>query len=269
MKVNHGGSPARAGHRRRPGRQRLADTFTYGTPPPPTTTALTLTASPNPITVGQSVTLTAVVAPTDGGGSVAFHADGSTTPMSNCAAQALTPTGGSYQATCSTTGLAVGSHTLSAAYTGDASYAGSSGSTNLPVAGLSEPPGGGGSAGGGGGGLPGAKGGVLSYQIVQVTSAQIAALLAGQLTPSGRAAKIAALLKHGGWTVAFRALEAGTATIGWYQLPQGAKLAKRTKAKPVLVAAGRLMFRALGPRRSTSSSQVRAGGCSSTPSSSS
>jgi hypothetical protein len=198
------------------------------------------------VTVGQSVGLTAVVAPTDGGGTVAFYADGSSTPISGCGAQTLSQAGAAYQATCSTTGLAVGSHTLSAAYTGDASYAGSSGSTNLSVASPLESTGGGSTTTGGGGGLPGAKGGVLSYQIVHVTSAQIAALLAGQLIPSGRAAKIAALLKHGGWAVAFKTLEAGTAMIGWYQLPQGAKLAKRTKAKPVLVAAGHLTFSVAG-----------------------
>ncbi len=230
----------------------LADAFVYGSPPPPLVTSVSLTASPNPTAVGQTVGLTAVVAPTDGGGTVAFYADGSSTPISDCGAQTLSQSGTSSQATCSTTGLAVGSHTLSAAYSGDASYAGSSGSANLSVSSPSEPsePTGGGSTtgsgGSSGGGSPGAKGGVLSYQIVHVTSTQIAAMLAGQLIPSGRAARIAALLKHGGWVVAFRALEAGTAMIGWYQLPQGAKLAKRTKVKPVLVAAGHLTFSVTG-----------------------
>jgi microcystin-dependent protein len=51
----------------------------------------------------------------------------------SCGAQTLSQVGGGYQATCSTAGLPVGSHTLSATYTGDASYAGSSGSTNLSV----------------------------------------------------------------------------------------------------------------------------------------
>jgi len=78
------------------------------------------------------------------------------------------------------------------------------------------------------------------------TTAQIAALLAGGLVPSGKAAKISALLKHGGFTIKLRALEAGSATIDWYQLPRGAKLARRTKPKPVLVAAGHLGFAAAG-----------------------
>ncbi len=128
----------------------LADSFVYGTPPPPVETSVALTASPNPVTAGQPVTLKAVVAPTDGGGSVAFYADGSSTPMSNCATQALTLVGSSYQATCSTTGFAAGSHTLSATYSGDASYAASSGSTNLSVSSPPESTGGGSTTGGGG-----------------------------------------------------------------------------------------------------------------------
>jgi hypothetical protein len=68
----------------------LGDSFTYGTPPPPPTSTVTLTASPTPATIGQSVDLTAVVTPTDGAGSVAFHADGSATPLANCGVQALT-----------------------------------------------------------------------------------------------------------------------------------------------------------------------------------
>ena len=76
-----------------------------------------------------------------------------------------------------------------------------------------------------------------------ISSAQIAALLGGQLTPSGKTAKIAALLKAGAFAFAYKALEAGSATIDWYQLPSGAKLAKNnnsSKKKPVLVAAGEL-----------------------------
>jgi hypothetical protein len=81
-----------------------------------------------------------------------------------------------------------------------------------------------------------------------VSSAQIAALLAQLVTPTGKAAKIASLLKTGGFTLTFRALEAGTAVIDWYQLPHGVKLAKKTKAKakPVLVASGKLTFSAAG-----------------------
>ena len=52
------------------------------------------------------------------------------------------------------------------------------------------------------------------------------------------------MLKAGGLTITFKALEAGTAVIGWYQLPPGAKLAR--KAKPVLVASGHATFEAAG-----------------------
>jgi hypothetical protein len=92
-----------------------------------------------------------------------------------------------------------------------------------------------------GGGSPGG-GGVLGSQTIVVSSAQIAALLARELTPSGKAAKIAALLKSGGFTVVFRALGAGTAVIDWYEVPAGAKLAKKVKPKPVLVGVGQHTF---------------------------
>ncbi|HST33224.1 MAG TPA: hypothetical protein VLJ80_06860 [Solirubrobacteraceae bacterium] len=85
-----------------------------------------------------------------------------------------------------------------------------------------------------------------SKSATSITAAQIAALLAGGLVPSGKASKIAALLKHGGFAVKLSALEAGSATIDWYQLPPGAKLARHVKPKPVLVAAGHLRFAAAG-----------------------
>jgi hypothetical protein len=74
---------------------------------------------------------------------------------------------------------------------------------------------------------------------------QSAALLAG-LAPSGKTATIAALLKSGVFTFVFTAVEGGTVVIDWYQVPLGAKLSKKTKAKPVLVAAGQLKFPAAG-----------------------
>jgi len=79
---------------------------------------------------------------------------------------------------------------------------------------------------------------------VTVSSAQLKAWLARQLIPSGKAVKIGALLKNGGLTLPFKALEAGTLVVGWYQVPSAAKLAKATKAKPVLVASGKLTFSA-------------------------
>ena len=81
------------------------------------------------------------------------------------------------------------------------------------------------------------------------TAAQIASLIAGQATRAGTAAKIAALLKSGGIVTALKAPEAGTAVIDWYQVPPGARLAEKTKAKPLLVASGKLIFRAAGTAR--------------------
>jgi hypothetical protein len=81
---------------------------------------------------------------------------------------------------------------------------------------------------------------------VSVTPAQIKALLTRQLIPSGKAAKISSLLKHGGLTMNVSALEAGTLLVQWYEVPKGATLARQTKAKPVLVAAGQATFGGAG-----------------------
>ncbi len=75
---------------------------------------------------------------------------------------------------------------------------------------------------------------------------QIATLLGREITPSGKAAKIAVLLRSGAFSTSFRALAAGTAVINWYQVPPGAKLAKKAKPKPVLVASGQRSFSAAG-----------------------
>ena len=90
-----------------------------------------------------------------------------------------------------------------------------------------------------------ARGGVPGRRST-VNSAQIAAMLVSQIAPTGRSARIAALLTHGGFTLSFRTLEPGTAAIDWYEVPPGSKLAKNTKPKPVLVGAGRLRFSAAG-----------------------
>jgi hypothetical protein len=67
------------------------------------------------------------------------------------------------------------------------------------------------------------------------TAAQLTASLLSALTPVGRAAKIGALLRAGGYSARFRALAAGTVTISWYFVPRGARLAK-ARPKPTLVA---------------------------------
>jgi hypothetical protein len=123
-------------------------------------------------------------------------------------------------------------------------------------AGSSSSPSGGGSSSGGGStttGTPstGSSAGTGSSSggatpVITISSAQLAASLASQLIPTGKTAKIAALLKAGGLTMSFKALEAGTLVVGWYDLPTGAKLATHSKAKPVLVASGQMTFPAAG-----------------------
>ncbi|HYM46255.1 MAG TPA: hypothetical protein VES65_08885 [Solirubrobacteraceae bacterium] len=79
-----------------------------------------------------------------------------------------------------------------------------------------------------------------------ISAAQLRALLLGQLVPHSKAAGIKALLKHSGITLAFRAPEAGAETVSWYEVPPGAKLARKTKPKPILVAAGHVRTTASG-----------------------
>jgi hypothetical protein len=78
-----------------------------------------------------------------------------------------------------------------------------------------------------------------------ISLARLRASLLAQLVPSGKASSITGLLKHGGLTMSFEALEPGSLVIDWYQVPAGAKLAK-AKRKPVLVASGRATFSAAG-----------------------
>jgi hypothetical protein len=93
------------------------------------------------------------------------------------------------------------------------------------------------------------SGSVLGETSTKIGSAQIAALLSQELTPSGKSAKLTTLLETGGYTIPFKALAAGTAIIDWYELPAGATLARKTKAKPILVASGQATFLAAGTTR--------------------
>jgi hypothetical protein len=81
-------------------------------------------------------------------------------------------------------------------------------------------------------------GGVLGYK--SVSPNEVAAVLGRLLAPTGKGAKIAALLKARGFTFTFTAPAGGTVILDWYYLPPGAKLAKRTKVTPVLVASGQM-----------------------------
>jgi hypothetical protein len=96
------------------------------------------------------------------------------------------------------------------------------------------------------GSASGTSGGMSGATSVGIGSGQIAALLREELASGGKAAKLAKLLATGAFTVTFKALTAGTAVIDWYQLPLGTKLAKKTKAGPILVASGKARFSAAG-----------------------
>jgi len=63
---------------------------------------------------------------------------------------------------------------------------------------------------------------------------------------AAKAPKLGALLKHGGFTLAFSSSEPGTLVIQWWQVPTGAHLAKKGKLKLVLVAQGEARFAGAG-----------------------
>ncbi len=83
------------------------------------------------------------------------------------------------------------------------------------------------------------------------TKAEEEAIIAtlSRLAPTGKAAKLTALLKAGGYSFSFQAPSAGTLVISWYQVPKGAHVS--AKAKPVLVATGRTSFSKAGRARVT------------------
>jgi hypothetical protein len=94
---------------------------------------------------------------------------------------------------------------------------------------------------------------------IRASRAQIGALLSHELTPPGKCARIAALLRSGKCKLTFRALEAGTGEVDWYELPPGTHHAAHTgKAKPVLIAAGHARFSTAG--RGTITIQLTATG---------
>ena len=76
-------------------------------------------------------------------------------------------------------------------------------------------------------------------------------LLGQQITPSGKNAKIARVLTLSGFTLTFKANQAGKLTIDWYEVPRGAKLASHAKhkPKPVLVGSGQVTFTAAGVKK--------------------
>src|SRR5207237_5904899 len=89
---------------------------------PPTTTALH--SSLNTSTSGASVTFTATVTGTAPTGSVNFEDGGIS--ISGCATAAVTGAGNTRTASCTTSALAVGGHSIVGSYSGDAGNAASS-----------------------------------------------------------------------------------------------------------------------------------------------
>lgn len=206
-----------------------------------TTTLQVSTASPH---VGEVVSYTATVTPKTLGtsqpsGSVTFLDEGK--PILGCAAQALVLGAASSTANCQLSYPASGTHHVSARYGGDASYFDSESTAQVVMVSAIEPP----------REAPAEPKPSLVVSCCDgpaqpplISLAQLKALLVSQLTPSGKAAKIGALLRSGGYTATFQAPEAGTVTVSWYQVPSGAKLAR--KAKPILVATGKLALSGAG-----------------------
>jgi hypothetical protein len=84
------------------------------------TTTTTVSSSSNPATVGQAVTFTATVSAAAATGTVEFKQAG--VMIAGCVAQVIS----SGTATCTTAGLTAGSPLITAAYSGDSTYAASS-----------------------------------------------------------------------------------------------------------------------------------------------
>jgi hypothetical protein len=97
--------------------------LTGASTPTPTPTTTTLTGSGSPVVAGATVTLTATVGGTAPTGSVDFTEGGAA--LAGCAAMPLTGSGASKTAVCSTSGLAVGTHSIVASYSGDGANAAS------------------------------------------------------------------------------------------------------------------------------------------------
>jgi hypothetical protein len=100
---------------------------TGGAPPPPVPAATTtaIAATPNPSAAGTPVTFTAVVTGSAPTGTVRFTDGG--VAMTGCSAVALSGSGNARTATCASSSLAAGTHTIVAAYSGNSANDASSG----------------------------------------------------------------------------------------------------------------------------------------------
>jgi hypothetical protein len=217
-------------------------------------TTTTLLASPASPHVGEVVSYTATVIPKTLGaavpsGSVTFLDEGK--PIAGCTAQALIPGAGVSSAGCQLSYSASGTHQVTARYGGDSGYFGSESTAQAIAVGAVEPP----------QEAPKEVPAELKPPVVSccdgpglappLSVAQLKAMLSRQLVPAGTGARIGALLKSGGYTFSFNAPEAGSLVIQWYEVPKGAKLAKKVKAKAILIASGKLAFLGAGTGKVT------------------
>jgi streptogramin lyase len=96
-------------------------------------TTTTLSSEPNPAVYGQAVTFTAAVSPTDGPGTVSFSRGTGTNKTALCPDQSLTLVAGSYQASCTISSLSAATYTITAAYSGNPNYGGSTATVQQSV----------------------------------------------------------------------------------------------------------------------------------------
>lgn len=208
-------------------------------------TTTTLQVSPASPHVGEAVSYTATVTPKTLGasspsGSVTFLDEG--IPITSCTAPALALGAASSTASCQVSYPVSGTHHITARYGGDSGDFGSEATVQTVTVSAVEPP-----------HEPTEPKPPLvvsccdgPVQAPPLTAAQLKALLARQLVPVGTTATIPALLKHGGYSFSFNAPEAGSLMVQWYEVPKGARFARHTKAKLVLVASGKLTFSGAG-----------------------
>jgi len=116
---------------------KLATDLLTPTVAPPPVPKMSVVASPNPASYGQTVSVTATVGSTDDGGTVTFTIAPSATPsdttgLSGCSGLAMTTTT-PYTASCQTSTLAPGSYVLTATYAGDTANSPASATATLTV----------------------------------------------------------------------------------------------------------------------------------------
>ena len=95
-----------------------------------------------------------------------------------------------------------------------------------------------------------ASGGVSAFSAqtgrVIPSATTVRKFLGKLLSPGGKAGKIGALLKAGGYKFSATAPSAGTLTLGWYYVPKGAHAVAAKKKQPILVATVRTTVKKAG-----------------------